>query len=50
MAKSKCELVRKGKAKRKGIGIELKDSYYSQAVKNLKRAESEHGIETESLF
>ena len=35
---------------RKGIGVELKDSYYRQAVKNLKRAELEHGIETESLF
>lgn len=36
---------------RRGIGIELKESYYAQAVKNLARAETdEDSVEDDSLF
>lgn len=35
---------------RKGIGIELKKSYYEQAVKNLQNAEREKTIKQEALF
>jgi DNA modification methylase len=35
---------------RKGVGIELKDSYYRQAVNNMKEAVSETRTEQQSLF
>lgn len=35
---------------RKGIGVELKPSYYRQAVRNLEHAVSENRAEQESLF
>lgn len=36
---------------RRGIGVELKESYYNQAVKNVQRAETDgDGIEEEQLF
>ena len=37
------------KMKRRAIGIELKDSYYAQSVKNLQRAEMASS-EEQSLF
>ena len=44
------EVYQAVKMGRKGIGIELKKSYYDQAIKNLANAEREKQIKQETLF
>jgi len=44
------ELYQAIKMNRRGIGIELKESYYNQAVKNLRRAEEEKNISQGGMF
>ncbi|WP_196607118.1 DNA-methyltransferase [Pectinatus frisingensis] len=44
------EIYQAVKMKRRGIGIELKESYFKQAVKNVKQAEYESSLDENTLF